>query len=69
MKNALDIQDAIYRMFNTDDGLTVLNHLMDNFVYASPYANGVNEIGLAYATGKADIIRNFYLISKSKGNK
>lgn len=55
------VQKAVNRLFNTDDGKLVLAHLMNEFVFKSPHAPGVSTIDMAHATGKADLIKAFYL--------
>jgi hypothetical protein len=63
--NTMLIQKAVNRMFNTDDGRVALAHLMNEFVLKSAHAPAVTAIDMAYATGKADLVRAFFLTANA----
>ena len=64
-QNTLLIQKAVNRLFNTDDGKTVLAHLMNEFVLSSSYVPSVSAVDIAYATGKADLVKLFFLTANA----
>ena len=63
--NAILIQKALNRMLNTDDGKIVLAHLMNEFVLKSAHVPSVTSIDMAHATGKADLVRAFFLTANA----
>jgi hypothetical protein len=63
--NAIFIQKALNRMLNTDDGKIVLAHLMNEFVLKSAHVPSVTGIDMAHATGKADLVRAFFLTANA----
>lgn len=61
-----NIQDVAYRVFNTTDGKYLLTSLMNDFVFTSTHTMNISAIDMAYATGKADLVKLLYLIANSK---
>lgn len=57
MIDAKVLHDTIYRLFNTDDGKVVLQHLIDSFVMKSQHSPQISAIDLAYNCGKADLVK------------
>ncbi len=63
---AKELQDAIYRMFNTTDGKLVLQHWFENFVMTSPMSPSTpdnTELNIGFRIGRADFVKNIYLVA------
>ena len=61
----IEIQKTIKRLFETDNGKKVLDHLIEEYVMKSPFSPDISVIQLSYAEGRSDIVRLLSQITKS----